>query len=1668
MTYNNIKAWPSIFAGACLLCFSHVAPGAYNTIWQGQSGGLNVHWTKTDITATQGGKRLFSARALAQKDFQADFLTGNEAIDCEYQRKFRLLSVVGNIANLEESEYVKCQGTAPPSSETRFTAVDFANGGKVLKLTDFFAESDILKALLADNLLKKALAHSKTPPSTLQALYEALEWSAITIRNCEYGLSEDFLSQFAFHHLSRNRVAIRLNLLLLTHACQSKSRQLGFYLTIPTALKSALNQANRGKAGFLMTRSIAGKKSTRVSFSTTTYSPPVSKGRDFSVRSQKIPPVRRKGGPSRILAGPVRNSITVQRGDTLFGIAKRAGRSIAELAAWNGLQPPYSLYVGQKLLVSPSPQVPAPKPVKDKPRYHTVVAGDTLYKIARRYSHSVKKIAVWNKLQSPYKLFVGQKLRVSEQATLKWTWTHKSTIHPTLPEFVFKLVGKPTKNGIKVEAIESRRGNESQPFQTLNVSAMPTITEDTVAFDVEDINFDGYHDMRLMESMLGTANAKYLYWLFEPQTGRFVKNTALSAIISPRVDAENKQIISAWRDGCCYYETDYYQVVDNKPLLVRQEKEEYDEAGTKKVTVWERVGGKLKLVSDGLSPAPEEVSPAPEATPKPTAPAPKEEAQGKKSNTHTVAAGDTLYSIARNYGQRIGDLATWNGLLPPYTLYVGQSVLVSDPSTPKWTLTHKNAIHPTFPELVFKLIGEPQEPDRVNIKAIEIRRGDETQPFQTLQVSGATPPINVPHPSMRFIIEDMNFDGYRDIRLMEYWPLRQSLWHPIPNIEYSYWLFEPKTGRFVSSLAFNAAKLGSPEFESEKKQIISHWELGCCEYGLDYYNIVNGKPLLVRQKKYEVDEATGTKKETVLARVVGGEMKLLSDTVPPDADKPADEAETSPPEADKPAADSETVSPEADKPADDSETVSPEADKPADDSETVSPEADKPAAESETVSPEADKPAAADPEAVSPEADKPTADSEKTVSPEADKPAADSETVSPDATESETVSPDADKPAAESETVSPEADKPAADSETVSPDADKPAADSETVSPDADKPADDSETVSPEADKPADDSETVSPEADKPAAESETVSPEADKPAAESETVSPEADKPAADSETVSPDADKPAADSETVSPEADKPADESETVPPEADKPAAESETVSPEADKPAAESETVSPEADKPAAESETVSPEADKPADESETVPPEADKPAADSETVSPDADKPADETETVPPEADKPVDDSETVSPEADKSADDSETVSPEADKPAAESETVSSEADKPAADSETVSSEADKPAADSETISSDAADSETASPDADKPVDESETVPPDVEDTADKSAAKQRGADKPADESAVSPTQEKQWLITKKPVTVHTAPNATIVVQLQIGTIVKQLARSDAQEKNGDSQHDWYHIDMADGKQGWILGHLTMSFDPEQKANLYRQIAQAQPLSLSEQTELTDFLARATDEVQSPPEMAAELALLQLLSLRKSIDQFDWEAYPIVPLDETAEKPLPSDYKTWLKKQVQERLIYHDDVQSTAAGHSVWHIHAHMFWKLHDKYYPLPITDRIAWAGARNSVGGICYGYFECDLRNLEDTTMSYLKYHPTGKYVAEALEEMATVLDNIIDQNQYKVLFESKESLKWLRHFAVLRATVERTAHPKKAQVLGKIDKLQKRIEANF
>ena len=90
-------------------------------------------------------------------------------------------------------------------------------------------------------------------------------------------------------------------------------------------------------------------------------------------------------------------TITVERGDTLYSISKRYGVPLRELIDNNNLRPPYTLKVGQTL------HIPANS-------YHIVGKGDTLYSISRRYGVDIQSLKQINDLQEPYTLMIGQRL----------------------------------------------------------------------------------------------------------------------------------------------------------------------------------------------------------------------------------------------------------------------------------------------------------------------------------------------------------------------------------------------------------------------------------------------------------------------------------------------------------------------------------------------------------------------------------------------------------------------------------------------------------------------------------------------------------------------------------------------------------------------------------------------------------------------------------------------------------------------------------------------------------------------------------------------------------------------------------------------------------------------------------------------------------------------------------------------------------------------------------------------------------------------------------------------------------------------------------------------------------------------------------------------------------
>ncbi|CAM3873889.1 LysM peptidoglycan-binding domain-containing protein [Deinococcus frigens] len=110
------------------------------------------------------------------------------------------------------------------------------------------------------------------------------------------------------------------------------------------------------------------------------------------------------------LAHAASSTVTVRSGDTLFKIATRAGLSVAQLKAANGLRgdtirPGQVLRLGK---VAASPAAPARAPAEVT---HTVQRGDFLSKIAARYGVSVGALQAANKLSGTL-ITPGQRLRI--------------------------------------------------------------------------------------------------------------------------------------------------------------------------------------------------------------------------------------------------------------------------------------------------------------------------------------------------------------------------------------------------------------------------------------------------------------------------------------------------------------------------------------------------------------------------------------------------------------------------------------------------------------------------------------------------------------------------------------------------------------------------------------------------------------------------------------------------------------------------------------------------------------------------------------------------------------------------------------------------------------------------------------------------------------------------------------------------------------------------------------------------------------------------------------------------------------------------------------------------------------------------------------------------------
>jgi lipoprotein NlpD len=141
-------------------------------------------------------------------------------------------------------------------------------------------------------------------------------------------------------------------------------------------------------------------------------------------------------------------SYRVQPGDTLYGIAWRAGVDYQDLAAWNGIAPPYTIYVRQQLRVVPgttsdAKQAPAKSAKKTAVAKSPAVTGKTAPSSVP--ATRTKNATASSSTPKP------RAVKEVPSGSLRWTWPAKGRVVQSFSP------SDPARKGIKI------RGNLGQP-----------------------------------------------------------------------------------------------------------------------------------------------------------------------------------------------------------------------------------------------------------------------------------------------------------------------------------------------------------------------------------------------------------------------------------------------------------------------------------------------------------------------------------------------------------------------------------------------------------------------------------------------------------------------------------------------------------------------------------------------------------------------------------------------------------------------------------------------------------------------------------------------------------------------------------------------------------------------------------------------------------------------------------------------------------------------------------------------------------------------------------------------------------------------------------------------------------------------------------------------------
>lgn len=162
------------------------------------------------------------------------------------------------------------------------------------------------------------------------------------------------------------------------------------------------------------------------------------------------------------------------------------------------------------------------------------------------------------------------------------TVTHTGKLREDMPEFLFRLTAyyDLCREGYALQTVDVYQGDTL--LQTISIpeltlwgeTRIDVSSQDTLGFELEDVNFDGYLDIRLFDTLNGNYRVEWIYLVWNVEEQRFENDPRLNQISLASFNQEEQLIYGMERDGAVnhYYST--YQYIDGEIVLIRYYEEE--------------------------------------------------------------------------------------------------------------------------------------------------------------------------------------------------------------------------------------------------------------------------------------------------------------------------------------------------------------------------------------------------------------------------------------------------------------------------------------------------------------------------------------------------------------------------------------------------------------------------------------------------------------------------------------------------------------------------------------------------------------------------------------------------------------------------------------------------------------------------------------------------------------------------------------------------------------------------------------------------------------------------------------------------------------------------------------------------------------------------------------